>query len=310
MGRTKEELKGLQQLPLEVKIALSKDRIREWYDYWKGSVYVSFSGGKDSTVLLDLVRSIYKDIPAVFCDTGLEYPEIRKFALSHENVIRLRPEMRFDEVIKKYGYPVISKEIARSVRLARNVKPGCENSYTKKFDGKLYYKGKKSQFNLEKWKFLLDAPFLISEKCCDIMKKDPAKEFEKHTGRRPFIGTMACESRVRTQVWMRTGCNAYESTNKVSSPLSFWTEQDVLKYIIENNLDYCREVYGEITEQNGVFKLTGVPRTGCMFCMFGCHLDKHPNRFERMKISHPKQYEYCMSKLGIKEVLDYIDVTY
>ena len=35
---------------------LAKRRIMEWYDYWDGQVYVSFSGGMDSTVLLALVR--------------------------------------------------------------------------------------------------------------------------------------------------------------------------------------------------------------------------------------------------------------
>lgn len=315
--KSREELKYLQRLPLNLKIALTKDRIREWYHYWNGQVYVSFSGGKDSTVLLHIVRELYPEVPAVFCDTGLEYPEIRKFALSQENVIRLKPKMRFDEVIKKYGYPVISKDVAKSVRYVRNTAPGKETTYTKKFNGKLYYNCVKSQFNLEKWKYLLDAPFKISEQCCNVMKKKPAHKFEKETGKKGYIGTMACESRTRTQAWIKNGCNAYESTHKRSAPLSFWTEQDILRYIKLKSVDYCKEVYGQIIEdpQQSMFKekklfLTGLQRTGCMFCMFGCHLEDHPNRFERMKVTHPKQYEYCMNKLGIKYVLDYIHVKY
>ena len=65
------ELKQKQCLPLEVKIAMTLRRIREWYEYWDGNVYVSFSGGKDSTVLLHLVRQYYPGVPAVFSDTGL-----------------------------------------------------------------------------------------------------------------------------------------------------------------------------------------------------------------------------------------------
>jgi 3'-phosphoadenosine 5'-phosphosulfate sulfotransferase (PAPS reductase)/FAD synthetase len=106
------QLKQLQSLPLEVKVEKTKKRICEWYEYWDGQVYVSFSGGKDSTVLLHIVRELYPDIPAVFCDTGLEYPEIRDFVKTIDNVIWLKPEMNFKEVIEKYGYPVISKAIA------------------------------------------------------------------------------------------------------------------------------------------------------------------------------------------------------
>lgn len=55
------QLKQRQSLPLEAKVQLTKIRIRSWYDYWKGNVYVAFSGGKDSTVLLDIVRSMYPE---------------------------------------------------------------------------------------------------------------------------------------------------------------------------------------------------------------------------------------------------------
>ena len=71
------ELRQMQSLPLELKILKTQLRIREWYEHWDGDVCVSFSGGKDSSVLLHLVRSMYPDVPAVFVDTGLEFPEIR-----------------------------------------------------------------------------------------------------------------------------------------------------------------------------------------------------------------------------------------
>src|SRR5690554_2266552 len=105
---TRNELKILQALPLEMKVLKTQQRIREWITrFGTDGVYVSFSGGKDSTVLLHIVRELYPDIEAVFVDTGLEYPEIRQFVKGFENVTWLRPKMRFDEVIKKYGYPVI-----------------------------------------------------------------------------------------------------------------------------------------------------------------------------------------------------------
>lgn len=115
-----ELLKDLQAMPLDMKVAHTKARIREWVsEYGIDGVFVSFSGGKDSTVLLHIARQMYPDIKAVFVDTGLEYPEIRKFVKTFDNVEMLRPKMRFDEVIKKYGYPIISKEIAECVYGAR-----------------------------------------------------------------------------------------------------------------------------------------------------------------------------------------------
>ena len=101
MIHTKGDLQQMQSLPLSVKILMTKRRIREWYDYWDGQVYVSFSGGKDSTVLLHIAREVYPDIEAVFVNTGLEYPEIQSFVKTFDNVTILRPKMRLDEVITK-----------------------------------------------------------------------------------------------------------------------------------------------------------------------------------------------------------------
>ena len=119
MSHTKEDLKELQSKSLEEKIQISTARIIEWYEHWDGKVYVSFSGGKDSTVLLDLVRRVYPDVPAVFSDTGLEFPEIREFVKSFDNVVLVKPKLTFTEVITKYGYPIISKNISNTIHGAK-----------------------------------------------------------------------------------------------------------------------------------------------------------------------------------------------
>lgn len=125
---TNDDLKMLQAMPLQLKIKKTQLRIREWYDHWGGEVYVSFSGGKDSTVLLDIVRSIYPDVPAVFSDTGLEYPEIKEFVKTFPNVIIVKPKYSFKEILTKYGYPIISKEVANVVEGARRwVSQNTEN---------------------------------------------------------------------------------------------------------------------------------------------------------------------------------------
>lgn len=266
-------------------------------------MYVSFSGGKDSTVLLHIVRQLYPDVEAVFSNTGLEYPEIVKFVKSFDNVTIIRPSMTFNNVIKEKGYPVVSKSVSNCVRYARkNIAEGKDTLRVRQLRG--LEKG--SAFNKGKWEFLLDAPFLISEQCCDELKKKPMKEFQKRTGKVPFVATMATEGQLRQQRYLQTGCNAYYLGK--SQPLGFWTDQDVLKYIKENNLEIC-SVYGDIIEnENSKLELTGERRTGCIFCTFGCHLEKSPNRFQRLKVTHPKQYDYCMNKLGLDEVLNYIGV--
>ena len=139
--------------------------------------------------------------------------------------------------------------------------------------------------------------------------------FEKETGYKPILGTMANESQLRTTGWLRTGCNAFDSKKQISKPMSFWTEQDVLQYLKQFNIPYA-SVYGDIVEdEKGTLKTTGCNRTGCVFCGFGCHLDQEPNRFQRLKQTHPKLHEYCMKPvedggLGMKDVLDYIGVKY
>lgn len=312
---TKERLNELQSLPLEEKIKLTELRIKEWYEMHDKEIYVSFSGGKDSTVLLDIVRKMYPDIEAVFVDTGLEYPEIRDFVKTFENVTWLKPKMSFRKVVETYGYPVIGKEASRRIH---DVKKLGENCYAWK-----YFSGQKGQYGLDRWKFLIEAPFNISDNCCDIMKKHPLKIYQKESNKFPIIGTMASESRRRTTDWVKWGCNYFDKKDKISRPMSFWTEQDVLKYLKQYNISYA-SVYGDIIEEytnykkkpnkpTGKLKTIGLDRTGCMFCMFGCHLDKEPNRFQRMKETHPKQYEYCMRDwedggLGLAKVLDFIGV--
>lgn len=307
---TNEDLKIMQSWSLQRKIQVTQTRILEFGQHFDNKIYVSFSGGKDSTVLLDLVRRVFPDTPAVFVDTGLEYPEIREFVKTIPNVTWLKPEMNFRKVIETYGYPVISKDIANCVHWAKT----GSKTRRQRLEGTLTMKdGNLSLFNCAKWKFMLDAPFLVGDQCCNVMKKKPAKEYHKQTGLKPITGMMACESLKRKNAWLRTGCNAFNKKDPQSQPMAFWTEQDVLEYIKRFNLPYA-SVYGDILQdENGKYYTTGCNRTGCIFCGFGCHLEKEPNRFQRLKQTHPKLWEYCMKPwdsggLGMKEVLDYIGV--
>ena len=344
-------LHQLQALPLNAKVLMSQQRIREWYNYFNGKVVISFSGGKDSTVLTHLVHGLYPNVPLVFANTGLEYPEIQAFA-KKMGAEFVRPKMRFDEVISTYGYPLISKEVAQSVYAARHMHSVSlkKDPRIKSFDGswklehsertskrmeflgkrltgpgetyKLaeeeYLSGKLADkndyafsvfYNKTKWlPMVQETQFQISHYCCDIMKKYPIRKYKKQTGLKNYLGSMAEESKLRESAWVKSGCNTFEGNKQSSKPMSFWTEQYVLRYILENNLEIC-SVYGSImavdkdeclyTPMPGIdctLKCTGCSRTGCIFCGFGCHLEKTgTTKFQMLAKTHPRQYEYCMS---------------
>ena len=386
-----KRLEELRALPLERKIQISQTRIIEWYNHYHGNVVVSFSGGKDSTVLLHLVRSVFPNVKAVFSNTGLEYPEIQRHVMRIDNVDIVRPSMRFDEVISTYGYPLIGKEVAEAIYYARRIRSQSGNvererervrqrkesgqnwkgkesgqeqkrlrrkmadrseiterlqigggyrpnpewwNYSPKtrrrhelrgfragvkqtettgeggvFSNPKEQFGQKSQFNKEKWLPMVYTPFMISHYCCFKMKKSPMKKYQHERGLYPILGTLAEESRVRKQAWIRHGCNAFESSSPTSQPLSFWTEQDVLAYIVKYDLPIA-SVYGDIVSVHDGseypakdmtgnigcnLKCTGCDRTGCIFCGFGFHLEKKgETRFQRLARTHPRQYEYSI----------------
>jgi 3'-phosphoadenosine 5'-phosphosulfate sulfotransferase (PAPS reductase)/FAD synthetase len=302
------DLKKDQSLALHDKISLTKEYISEYNRKHYGLSTVSFSGGIDSTVLLHMARTVIPDMKGVFSDTGLEYPEIRSFVKTFQNIDIVKPKMRFDQVIKKYGYPVVSKKVSRFISDLQNPTDKNENVRNLRLTGisRVTQPGKyqPSMKLPEKWKYLVDATFKISDKCCDMLKKEPLNRYEKYNGTKRIIGIMADESEARVRQAKSYGIE----TDNYLAPMIFWTRQDVLKYIRLMKIPYC-SVYGDIVDlPDGPLETTGEHRTGCMFCMFCVHMEKGENRFQRMKRNHPNQYEYCMNTLGCGDVLDYIGV--
>lgn len=247
-----QRLKELQALPLERKVGFTIARITEWYNHYNGKVHVSFSGGKDSTVLLYITRKLFPEVRAMFVDTGLEYPEIREFVKTWDNVDWVKPKMSFLQVIKKYGYPVIGKEIAHRLYYARRGQEWAlftfgliQRSKTKKGVEQVFTPN--SRYDFSKYAFLLNAPFEIGDQCCSIMKKTPAHKYSKDSKTFPMLATMTEESRLRTKGWIQHGCNAFSSKHPISAPMSFWTEQDVLRYIKTMDIPIAK-IYGNIIE--------------------------------------------------------------
>ena len=314
------ELKQMQFLPLKSKILMSQQRIRDWYEYWDGEVYISFSGGINSTVLLYLVRDLYPEVEAAFVDTGLEYPEIRDFVSTFDNVVWLKPKKNFKQICKEKGFPMLSKNISHNVAIAKRNPNG--NVMKNLFD-----ENKKGKYAFARYKFLFDAPFDVSDVCCNYLKKEPAHRYAKETGKKAFLGIMAEESQMRKDQWLNHGCNAFDIKHPQSSPLSFWTQNDMLQYLYETKKPYC-SVYGDIVVDNKKteemlgqmsfddriipLRTTGCKRTGCMYCLFGVHREASPNRLEQMRETHPKIYEYIMKPeeqggLGYKEKIEWLN---
>lgn len=277
--------------PYDLKLAHAKLRIRQWQQHYGEHTYVAFSGGKDSRVLLDLVRQDYPHTPGVFVDSGLEFPEVRDYVRTIDNVTWLKPGKSFRQVLTDYGYPVISKQISKQVHEMRT---GCHNAKTVQ----LYLSGGKSpRFRFpDKWKCLLDAPFPISAQCCEVMKKRTFRAYTKQTGRVGFLGLLATESRQRLARYLHQQCNLYDAAVPTSSPLALWTEADIWWYLHEHHLPVAASY------------ALGYPRTGCLFCLFGLHLDPPPNRLQRLKTTHPTLHAYCLDSLGIRQVCAYLSI--
>jgi 3'-phosphoadenosine 5'-phosphosulfate sulfotransferase (PAPS reductase)/FAD synthetase len=284
-----ERLYGLQikqALPLPDKIELSLARIKDFYEYFNGQVVISFSGGKDSLVLIDLVRSLYPDVEGVFVNTGLEFPEIVKLVKSTPNVTILRPLANFKTVIETHGWPVISKQVSEQIER--------------------YRRGNKYELTTF-WHFLFDAPFKISPYCCHALKTGPIQKYKRENQKTFYVGTKALDSYRRRWAYANAGgCNIFTGNHQRSAPLSFWKDQDVLEYIREKKLPLA-SIYGDIVDTNeSGLKTTKEYHTGCVYCCFGLHLETGKNRFERLASSHPKLHGYIMEKLGLKDVLRWL----
>lgn len=288
LGR-KIALVSLRALPLECKIIKTKRMIQEAItEFGLENVYISYSGGKDSTVLSHIAKQMYPTILHIFSNTTNEYPEtiehVRwEIKCNNTNLITVIPKdakgniWTFKKVVDHYGYPIFSKRIANAIRTYRNAK----SERTKK--NSLDYMDRNFK-KYEKYKELN-----ISDKCCDKLKKEPLRRKAKELNLEcSIIGLLASESRQREQEWINYGCNVFHiKKDNQCRPLSFWTEKDIYEYI-ERFQVRISKLYS-----------MGYNRNGCMYCGFGVHLEKDGiNRYQRLAITHPVQYSYFAINFG------------
>jgi 3'-phosphoadenosine 5'-phosphosulfate sulfotransferase (PAPS reductase)/FAD synthetase len=310
-----ETLEEKQAWTLEQKIFHFFNVLDVFYHRLNGKVYLAFSGGKDSCLMVALADKFcemagYPKIPLVFNNTTNEHAEILTFVKTFgDRVTWLRPKMTFAQSLEKNGFPLISKEQSQFISEAKNTKSdklrdirlNGVKRVTKKTN-KEYISGKIS----EKWKYMVFEDINLTSKCCDILKKEPVKRFEKETGLSAIIGTTAAESSLRKQQYNIKGtCNTFGKRN-ISKPLSIFTEKDIWELIEKFNVEICSVYFDQII--NGEL-VKGEERTGCAYCAFGVQYEDPENtKFHRLHKREPKRYFSIMDKLGFRKALTKINI--
>lgn len=277
---TSQELRARQQWPLAQKIDHSLGVIDQFNSYFNGQVYVSYSGGKDSCVMLSLVEKIIPQVPCTFIMTGCESPSVCRFIRQQQelhNIEILRPDKTLKQVFAEYGFPLVSKQVSHNIYQCRH-NPYCKSSR------ELMWRGNKHCIP-ERWMYLLNEPYQVSARCCYWLKKQPQYNYTKRTGRHPYIGLLASESDTRTAIYIkRGGCNSFSNQGKqhaASWPLAIWTDADVWQYINDYHIP-IPDIYEK-----------GAKRTGCMGCGFGAHIDQ--SALTIMEREWPRWYDMIMN---------------
>lgn len=364
---SKTRLQLRQKWSLSDKIWWSESNIKDFIHDCDGPVSVSFSGGKDSSVLLDMVCNVWKSRPChdkpltvIYANTSNEFASMPGFVESfcrhmekrHGVVIDLRivrsKAMSYKDVIHTIGYPIASKKVSSMVEKIRRwmrksgtpwsdiqaCLSGSPSEQLSNLDSigsskstTLYLTGftstgtwAPSYILPKKWYPLITAPFWVSEKCCEVLKKQPLAEAQKDSHLSPIIATMASDSQQREKAYLETGCNSFKAGKVKSTPMGFWLEQDVLAYLYLHNLPTA-PMYGELkveltdTEDSTTkycYRFTGEQRTGCKLCLFGTQFPGERDRLVRLAKLEPATVRWALKPvaeggLGYREVVEYLN---
>lgn len=314
-----------QQLPYECKIRYAELRAREFENECAArelNTHVSV-GGLDSITLLLFLRSIGINPPAISA-SSLEDKSIQKVhkMLGVESIKPLKSKV---EVLKEFGYPILSKEIAGKIALLQNpvernatVRHAIITGETGAYGGyRTNTRMKMSQKWLERFGGAdpegaalgyKAAPFKVSDRCCYYLKEKPCDDWAKEHNSAPYLGLMASEGGRRQKSLMMHGCNYFGASTIRSAPFAIFSRQDLLQLALDLHVP-VPEIYGEIVrDEDGTLRTTGAQRTGCSMCGFGIHLEKRPHRFDRLRKSNPQEWRFWMYDQGWGKVLDYIGV--
>jgi hypothetical protein len=311
-----------QALPYEAKVRHAAIRAREFWETLDGRAHISV-GGLDSITLLLFLRAQGIDCPAISV-SSIEDASIQRIH-KQLGVVPLKPLKRQADVIKEFGFPVLSKETASKIELLQNpteknatVRHAIVTGETGEYGGfRKNSRMKMSQKWLEKFGgpenegegvSYASAPFRVSAKCCYYLKEKPCDDYAKTHGTSPYLGLMASEGGRREKALMLNGCNYYGKTVTRSAPFAVFSRNDILRLALDLNVP-VPDIYGEIrSDAKGNLFTTKAQRTGCAMCGFGIHLEKRPHRFDRLRESNSKAWQFWMHEIGWGAVLDYIGV--
>ena len=330
--------------PYEFKKRYAELRAKEFVTECdkRGLNYHVSVGGLDSITLFLFLQSIGIDAPGISV-SSLEDASIQKV---HKQLgIECLPSAKRPggthwnkaQIIQEFGFPVLSKEIARKIELLANptdknktVRHAIVTGETGEYGG--YQKNSRMKM-AQKWLELFGGyaneeegtnyktpNFKVSDKCCYYLKEKPCDDWAKEHNSAPFLGLMASEGGRRAKSLKMNGCNYFGESTIRSAPFAIFERKDLLQLALDLNVP-VPAIYGSIeTDENGNLYTTGAQRTGCSMCGFGIQLEKRPNRFDRLKERNPKEWEFWMyncctdeqtgEKYGWARVLDYIGIGY
>jgi phosphoadenosine phosphosulfate reductase len=248
-----------------------------------------WSGGKDSTVTLSLVRRLVPDIPVIYVESGVEFMETSRFVrrmaeIWNLNLTIARPSNgdTFWNIGQKYGWPVFSKNIASNVERAvrtGNIRPQLSALEDILAENKAH----------------------ISVKCCEFLREKPSKKVEQSLNADlKIVGLRAYESRARVRLWVDHGdyfyVKRYFGRNRgiwKANPISIWTEGDVWKYHRQYKIPHC-ELYD-----------IGYPRNGC----WPCAMAIRNGQLKRLQEHHPLLHKHLITKTEMgKELVRLRDI--
>lgn len=305
-----------QSLPYEAKLVHAEKMAREFEDWAiaNGKNLCISIGGLDSLTLWAFLQRLGIRATPVTVST-LEDISIQRVHQSIPGIVILKPLKSKVQVIKEFGYPIISKEKAGKISMLQNpseknktVRHAIMTGDTGKQGG--YRTGTRMRLP-QKWLDLFGgpenekygtnyktAPFKVSNKCCYYLKEKPCTDWQKKNNMVPYLGLMASEGGQREKALFKNGCNYYGKTTVRSCPFAIFHRQDLLQLALDLGVT-VPEIYGEIVrDPDGTLRTTGAQRTGCSMCGFGIHIEKRPHRFDRLRQTNPKEWHFWMYDMG------------
>lgn len=318
-----------QSLPYKAKIIHAELRARE-FETWAiehgHNICISI-GGLDSITLYYFLKSI-KINPLPASVSILEDKSIQKIHHQIPGMVFIGPYKSKVQILREYGFPVISKEKASKIENLQKPDNPKQTFIHAIMTGDMGQQGKFQHSNRiklpEKWIKLFGglygqhrpdlkcgiAPFKVSAECCKWMKEKPAQDWQKQNNMIPYLGLMASEGGQREKGLRKNGCNYYGKSTIRSCPFAIFSRQDLLQLAIDLNVP-IPSIYGEIKRNSdGMLYTTRAQRTGCSMCGFGIHIEKRPNRFDRLREDNPKEWHFWMYDMGWGKVLDYIGIAW